>query len=81
MPESNPLLTKLLYFFEVFMTLFYFAIAIFLFLDDKAEELFQLTQRNRTILAIVILLYAFFKLYRVYRKRESVSGKQDEEEI
>ena len=79
MSDNNPLTEKLLYFFEIFMVLVYLGIGMLLFVDDRVEELFQMTHKSRIILAGIIVSYGIFKIYRVVRKKKEFSSQNEDE--
>ncbi len=63
-----------LYYFGIAMIFVYVALAMILFFSDYESSL---KQPNRTILAIIILLYAAFKTYRIFANKRSKALDED----
>ena len=59
------------------MVIVYLGIGVFLFVDDTAEELFQLSHKGRIILAGLIFGYGVLKIVRLVQKKIQISEENE----
>lgn len=64
-----------LYYFSIVMIFVYLAVAMALIFSESFVE--ELKQPNRTVLAILVILYAIFKFYRLFITKRSQPSDEE----
>lgn len=73
-PDSNKTLRSVAFYFGLIMVTIYVALGLALIFTNVFYELLP---QNRTLLGLVILLYAAFRIYMTFRLRKRNLGPEN----